>query len=142
MPELLRVEAVTQILYAQIAVAVDEGGEEGVVDTAVRSLAGGHATTMLDIGDGGGIAREEIPSAGVGAEGFGLLAEDLRRVAPRVEGDRNEDDPAAAIGLQSILGTRHLVGQQRAGVGSGTGRLLRVNFNDLTLSAAGPSSTR
>ena len=70
--------------------------------------------SALDIGDGGRLAAQEIPAAGVGAVGFGIFAEDLRRVAPGVDGDRNEGDPLTKIGRHMCL----LVGQHRAGVGA------------------------
>src|SRR5712671_7511457 len=97
-PELLGIEARTEILHAYPPVGIDERCELRMLDRAVLLLrkeypiAARHVTNRLER------ACQEAPPFRFGAPELGIILQHLRRVALGVEGDRNKGDLGAELG--------------------------------------------
>ena len=119
-PELLRIEAVAEILDAHGALPVDQRGQQRVVDLAVRRPRHGHAVPLAPLRALPPVAGEEAPAREIGVERSRILLQHLGRVVLGIDRDRDEGDLAAEVRPQLVLHLRHLVGEQRADVGAGS----------------------
>src|SRR5438132_403214 len=97
-PEFLGIEARAEILHAYLPLGIDERGELRVLDRAVLLLRKEYPITARHVTDRLERAGQECPAVELGAPELGVILQHLRRVALRVEGDRNKGDLGAELG--------------------------------------------
>ena len=90
-----------------------------MIDIARRRFFGVDAIAAQDAADRRGIARQKMPALWIGAETLGVEFQDLGRVAPGIDGDRDKNNVLAERRPQLVLHPRQLVGQQRASIDAG-----------------------
>ena len=116
--ELVRIEADAHVLDAEGAVAVDERGQERMVDVAARGLPGEHAIPPRDVLDLGRRAGEERPARRDCPVRLRVLRKHL---GVSRSGSTVIDDEAtfAPKSVPSRLEPGQLGREQRTGVGAG-----------------------
>src|SRR5438270_8713788 len=92
MPELLGIKARAEILDAHLPLGIDERGELRMLDRAVLLLREEYPIMARHVTDHLGRAGQEAPPLGLGTPELGIVLQYLRRVALRVDGDRNKGD--------------------------------------------------
>src|SRR6266478_8859184 len=94
-PELLGIEARTEILHAYPPVGIDERCELRMLDRAVLLLREEYPIATCHVTDRLERACQEAPPLGLGAPELRVILQHLRRVALGIEGDRNKGDLGA-----------------------------------------------
>src|SRR6266851_8192233 len=103
MPKLVWIETRAEILHAHPPVGVDERGELRMIDRAVLLFREEYPITARHVTDRLGRACQEAPPVGPGTPELGVVLQHLRRVALRVEGDRDKRDLDAKVRPQRVL---------------------------------------
>ena len=115
---LVRIEADPHVLDAQRAVAVDERGQERVVDVAAVRLPGEDAVALDDVPDLRRRPGEERPARRVRAVRLRVAPQDGRGVALGIDGDRRRSHLRAEVLAQPLAEGGQLRREERARVGA------------------------
>ena len=116
----------------QSAVAIDDRGLQRMRDQPFLGPVL-NAERVADALDLRRIAGEEVPAGSAGALGRGVLREDLRRVVPRIEADRQEDEIAIHPRREPVAQRLEVLDHPRAVVRQRAARVDEGDGDDLAL---------
>ena len=115
-PELLGVEAHSEILHPEDSARVDDRRQKRMVDVAVLGLRGEHAVPAGHVTNDVRRTGDEKPAGRISSERLRIFLEHFWRVALGIDGNGDEEDLLSKVAAESILHERHHRRQHRTGI--------------------------